>query len=102
MNRRAEPDDRSIGFAVYPFSPLQPDLLSWEQVAGMADQCAYIAKQNGRNAWVGAFGNRDTSADDVEQFKSNPAAVVALGRVGIRTSIYQDLEYHQHPANELS
>jgi diguanylate cyclase (GGDEF)-like protein len=81
----------SIGFAVYPFSPLNPDLMSWEQVSGLADQCAYIAKKNGRNAWVGAYGSRETTTQDITRFKTDPGAVVAMGRIGIRTSIYKKL-----------
>ncbi|MEP5763819.1 MAG: two-component regulator propeller domain-containing protein [Halieaceae bacterium] len=81
----------SIGFAVYPFSPLKPDLVSWEQVSGIADQCAYIAKENGRNAWVGIYGTRDTTLDDVAAIKTNLEAVIANRRIGIRTSVYGEL-----------
>lgn len=43
----------SVGFACFPFIPANPELLSWSQVAQLADQCLYIAKQSGRDAWVG-------------------------------------------------
>jgi diguanylate cyclase (GGDEF)-like protein len=39
----------SIGFAIYPFHPLRPDGLHWEQVFRMADESLYNAKENGRN-----------------------------------------------------
>ena len=81
---------------------LNPDLLEWEQVAGLADQCAYIAKQNGRNAWVGAFGNKDTTAEDVARFKTNPESVVKDGRIGIRTSIYTELKLPVQQLKEIT
>ena len=81
----------SIGFAVYPFSPLNPDLVSWDQVANIADQCTYIAKENGRNAWVGIYGTRDTNAEDIERISSDLESLVGQRRVGIRTSIYGKL-----------
>jgi diguanylate cyclase (GGDEF)-like protein len=43
----------SIGFACFPFVPRQPRLLSWSQVVELADQCLYMAKRAGRDAWVG-------------------------------------------------
>lgn len=46
----------SFGFASYPFYPLQPSALSWEQVVDCADQAMYIAKRSGRNTWVGLRG----------------------------------------------
>ena len=81
----------SIGFAVYPFSPLNPGLVHWEQVSTIADQCAYVAKQSGRNAWVGVYGGRDFTADDVELLKTDLAAAVERRVVGIRTSVYGEL-----------
>lgn len=42
----------SIGYACYPFIKEQPELLSWEEVLGVADAAMYEAKQK-RNAWVG-------------------------------------------------
>ncbi len=45
----------SIGFASYPFLKHKPDLVSWEQVLGIADLAMYIAKAE-RNAWAGLHG----------------------------------------------
>ncbi len=81
----------SIGFAVYPFMPLKPELVSWDQVANIADQCTYIAKENGRNAWVGIYGTRDTNAEDVERIGHDLEGLLGQRRIGIRTSIYGKL-----------
>ena len=39
----------SVGFAIYPFHPLRPDGLLWEQVFRLADESLYHAKEGGRN-----------------------------------------------------
>ncbi len=81
----------SIGFAVYPFSPLKPDMVSWEQVANIADQCTYIAKENGRDAWVGIYGTRETNREDVERIPTDLESLLGERKVGIRTSVYGKL-----------
>jgi diguanylate cyclase (GGDEF)-like protein len=43
----------SVGFAPYPLLPDRPEFGSWEQVVGLADAAAYLAKRSGRDAWVG-------------------------------------------------
>ena len=90
----------SIGFAVYPFSPLKPDLVSWDQVAHIADQCTYIAKENGRNAWVGIYGTRDTGPDDVDRITTDLESLLGQRRVGIRTSVYGKLRLSDVPKRE--
>ena len=46
----------SIGFAPFPFNSWHPERFNWEQVLAIADQAAYVAKSNGRNAWLGIEG----------------------------------------------
>jgi diguanylate cyclase (GGDEF)-like protein len=43
----------SVGFCVLPFFQDKPGKLNWEQAMGLADAALYIAKQEGRNRWVG-------------------------------------------------
>ena len=92
----------SIGFAVYPFSPLNPDLMHWEDVAKIADQAAYIAKQNGRNAWVGIYGTRETGAEDVARIESDLEGLLNQCKVGVRTSIYGKLTLHEARKREIN
>ena len=43
----------SIGFASYPFWCQAPGLVSWGEVTRLADQALYLAKQEGRDRWIG-------------------------------------------------
>jgi diguanylate cyclase (GGDEF)-like protein len=43
----------SLGFSVFPLLPGDTTRFGWEQVVAIADTCLYVAKHNGRNAWVG-------------------------------------------------
>ncbi len=44
-----------IGFTAFPLHPRQPDLGTWRQAVGLADQCLKAAKGSGRDRWVGAM-----------------------------------------------
>jgi diguanylate cyclase (GGDEF)-like protein len=61
----------SLGFCVLPFFPDQPRKLNWEQALGLADAALYIAKQEGRNRWVGVAHGAATWDD-------TPLAYVAI------------------------
>jgi diguanylate cyclase (GGDEF)-like protein len=49
----------SIGFASWPFFRHEPDALGWQDVLGLADRCLYLAKNSGRNAWIGLASRQD-------------------------------------------
>jgi diguanylate cyclase (GGDEF)-like protein len=49
----------SIGFASWPFFRHEPDALGWQDVLGLADRCLYLAKNSGRNAWIGLASRPD-------------------------------------------
>ncbi|MEN9869010.1 MAG: hypothetical protein RL748_4600 [Pseudomonadota bacterium] len=53
----------SIGFACLPFTRHQPDIINWEQIIDLADQGLYMAKNGGRNAWVGFIADTFIPAD---------------------------------------
>lgn len=46
----------SAGFAHYPFDLDNPEAMSWDQVAVVADKALYAAKQHEGNCWVGVLG----------------------------------------------
>ena len=50
----------SVGFAVFPFDPSRPDLVDWNQVVTIADYALYMAKDSGRDAWVGLRSSDQT------------------------------------------
>ncbi len=80
----------SIGFAHLPFVPARPGLLGWEQVVGIADRALYIAKQNGRDGWVGLASNASIAAiadDDLVQLISDsPEILLADGKLASSSS----------------
>ena len=67
--------------------PLNTTLTSWEQVAAIADQCSYIAKENGKDCWVGVHGKPETTGEDVTLFQRDVDSALATGRIGIRSSV---------------
>jgi diguanylate cyclase (GGDEF)-like protein len=48
----------SVGFASFPFIPRDPRSVGWSQVIEWADQALSLAKQSGRNGWVGVCAGR--------------------------------------------
>lgn len=82
----------SLGYAVYPFYPLQPNALTWEQVVDTADRALYIAKNSGRNCWVG-IRSQDADVEYV-----NPALCKNLGSLVAAGAILLD---SSHPLEKL-
>lgn len=78
----------SIGYASYPFLKERPDLLSWEEVLGVADAAMYEAKEK-RNAWVGIEGlawQRD--GDELYRaIKDDPGSLAEEGSIRAVESI---------------
>ncbi len=70
----------SIGYASFPFLIDQPELVTWEEVLGIADTAMYEAKQK-RNAWVGLAGiDWDGSGADLcHELKTNPGQLAEDG-----------------------
>jgi diguanylate cyclase (GGDEF)-like protein len=59
----------SIGFTFFPFLPQDPAFVKLDQVVTIADRALYVAKESGRNAWVGlwatALGTRERVMETV-------------------------------------
>jgi diguanylate cyclase (GGDEF)-like protein len=92
----------SIGFALYPFSLQDPDLVSWEQVANIADHAAYVAKENGRNAWVGLYGTPGTTAVELTRIKHELGDLVEKDILQLNTSITGELNLDDQKATPRS
>jgi diguanylate cyclase (GGDEF)-like protein len=90
----------SIGFCMYPFSPLTPKSLHWEQVVAVADHAAYTAKKNGRNAWVGVYGNRNSSWEALSRTNINLPLLARDNVVTIRSSLSKIEEYSEESLKE--
>jgi diguanylate cyclase (GGDEF)-like protein len=52
----------SIGMCTYPFIKNHLDAITWQQTLNLADIAMYLAKDNGRNAWVSLFENNVTES----------------------------------------
>ncbi len=76
----------SIGFACYPFIRSQPDLLSWQQILGLADSAMYEAKKS-RNAWTGYLStDKSDELDNVfKAIREAPEDMREKGLLEIRT-----------------
>ena len=65
----------SLGFSLYPFLPSDPSRLNWEQCVAMADAGLYMAKEGGRNRWIGLEAGEKAWPDDesiFNQMKGDP------------------------------
>lgn len=72
----------SVGFAGYPFLGSQPDLVSWEQVLGIADIAMYRAKEL-RNSWAGIHGENWTGSAEAlfQGLQEKAGALAAAGHI---------------------
>jgi len=77
----------SVGFAAFPFVPRDPRAVSWDQVVGLADQAAYLAKRAGRDAWVGVVATDSTPPEAVRGDAPTLDLLVAEGVLEIVSSM---------------
>ncbi len=85
----------SIGYASYPFIKEQPELLTWEEVLGVADAAMYEAKQK-RNAWTGIEGlGWNGSSDDLcRAIKEDPGKLAEDGFIRALESVEEAEEIY--------
>jgi diguanylate cyclase (GGDEF)-like protein len=81
----------SIGVSPYPFSGQSSEGFNWEQVSAVADRAAYLAKENGRNAWVSLVGTDQLLPNDWAASSGNIAALIADSKFEIDSSIAGEL-----------
>ena len=83
----------SIGYASYPFIKDRPDLLTWEEVLGVADAAMYEAKER-RNAWIGIDGLEwpDSGDELYRAIKTDPGKLAEDGAIRAIESIEETEE----------
>lgn len=81
----------SIGVAPYPLVEDRSSICSWEQVTAIADQAAYLAKANGRNAWVSIAGTTSLEKAMLAEMTTNLAELVQLQHIDLDSSLHGPL-----------
>jgi len=69
----------SVGFSIYPLLVSEPSWAPWEQVVEIADQCLYVAKHAGRNAWVGLIPDKKSAKIRSADLSRDPSRLVRSG-----------------------
>jgi diguanylate cyclase (GGDEF)-like protein len=94
----------SIGFASWPFFRHEPDALRWQDVLDLSDRCLYLAKNSGRNAWIGAVIRPEYSGNAEYAMLNDLRTAESAGIVEIQSSAYTVLRehpYHYTPRTSL-
>ena len=84
----------SVGFCAFPVVEGSPDRHSWEEAVELADQCLYVAKQSGRDSWVGVLVPEETREEG--RLLLDLPGLAAEGRVQILTSYPADTALAWH------
>ncbi len=85
----------SIGVAPYPFASRPREGMNWEQVTSIADRAAYLAKENGKNAWVSLNGTTAFSQADFPRIADDLAGLQDEGKVALDSSVGNHLVLDQ-------
>lgn len=77
----------SIGFSPYPFYISHPTAISWEHTVGLADRALYMAKNAGRDCWVGIEPAKPgNEIADFPHTEEKLLALVDAGKLQLLTS----------------
>lgn len=80
----------SIGFAAFPFTRDAPQAIGWQETVDIADAGLYLAKRNGRNAWVGLSAKQGADlATYAARIKTDAKALIESGEVRSESSLPQ-------------
>jgi len=69
----------SVGFAAFPFVPSLPSAVTWLQVIDLADHALYMAKEAGRDTWVGLAATSRTTPEILERLDTSFEELVRAG-----------------------
>lgn len=82
----------SIGVAPFPLCEHKVGLCRWEQVATIADHCAYLAKSSGRNAWISVSGTAALGSDDLPNLFDHLGALIQREAIQLDSSLSRDAQ----------
>jgi diguanylate cyclase (GGDEF)-like protein len=77
----------SVGFSFYPFLEDRPDAYGWDDVLALVDHCLYMAKQGGRNAWVGLGAGERFPAEAPDNLVTELDASLSKGHFAVQSSL---------------
>ncbi len=86
----------SIGVTVVPFTDNRAVFCTWEQAVATADHAAYLAKYNGRNAWVSIRGTDRFEPGDTAELTQSVQKLTDAGKLRIESSLSSQLHLQIH------
>lgn len=86
----------SLGFASWPFFGHEPEAVGWQEVLDLADRCLYLAKNSGRNAWIGLAVRSEYRGRTEYSVLNDFRAAEAAGILEIQSSALTE-HSHQNP-----
>ncbi len=92
----------SVGATAMPFVESDPELVGWEQVVAASDVAAYLAKNNGRDAWVSIRGSSLLTRKDLVDMKENLPRLVDSGKVVLDSSIGSELSFEDRTVARIT
>ena len=79
-----------------PFFRHEPDALGWQEVLGLADRCLYLAKNSGRNAWIGLAARPEYRGSAEYVVLNDFRAAESAGVLEIQSSASTAYKEHVH------
>ena len=84
----------SVGIAHFPFDAYSPDNVNLHHTVEIADKALYLAKENGRNAWVALLKNPDKNTKvSYLGLINNCSQLIASDDVFLKTSLKNTLSF---------